>query len=57
METALYFDDLSCPENDEIFTDIAQESYNDETIILGYKWQELRELLWNDPYFNRLMFM
>ena len=57
METTLYFDDLSCPENDEIFTDIDQESYNDETIILGYKWQELRELLWNDPYFNRLMFM
>ena len=57
METVLSHDSLQCPEEDEIFTDMDTESYSDQTVISGYKWAELRDLLWNDPYFNRIIFM
>ena len=50
-------DSLKCPENDEIFMDLQQETFSDKTIVGGYKWSELRVLLWEDPYFNRIAFM
>ena len=56
METLTYFEFFSCPADDQIFTDVAQFNYDDETVISGYKWSELRELLWTDPYFNKVMF-
>ena len=31
-------DSLKCPENDEIFTDLQQETYSDKTAVGGYKW-------------------
>ena len=57
MENILSLDSFQCPEDDQIFTDMLVESYSDQTIISGYKWVDLRDLLWNDPYFNRIMFI
>ena len=53
METVLSHDKFQCPEDDQNFSDINTESYSDQTVISSYKWAELRNMLWNDPYFNR----
>ena len=48
---------LQCPEEDSILKDLEQESYSDQTIVGGYQWKELRNLLWNDAHFNRKEFI
>ena len=57
MENVMYFENFQCPEYDEIFTDLIQETYSDYTLISGYEWRELRDSLWNDPYFNRILLL
>ena len=57
MESVLKLDNFQCPESEDLFTDVNTESYSDQTLISGHEWAKLRKLLWNDPYFNRTMFM
>ena len=36
MEAILGFENLQCPEDEEIFTDLAHQGLSDETLISGF---------------------